>query len=164
MKVLWYRRAMVQAGIEPIGKRIARLRSLHGYTQQSLAVRLAISRVAVSHIEMDISLPSERTITLLAGIFKISPVQLVEGTTYPAAKVDRLPSIANAYTPLEYALALFSNDLEWLEKIPIETHQALRGKVIQRWTMRFSELESSYLDEEELTQLEEAKIRLANLA
>jgi transcriptional regulator with XRE-family HTH domain len=57
--------------LESIGKRIARLRQERGWTQQDLATRLASSRVAVSHIEMDLIIPSERTVTLLAGLFKL---------------------------------------------------------------------------------------------
>lgn len=108
--------------LERIGTRIARLRHEHGWTQQTLSERLAISRVAVSHIEMNLSTPSERTITLLAGLFKISPFALVEGTTYPQAKVERLPHTACCYTKLEMELALLEKDLAWirhLEGIPL---------------------------------------------
>ena len=62
---------------ETIGQRIARLRQQMGWTQEALAERVAISRVAISHFEMDIAIPSERTITLLAGLFKLSPPELV---------------------------------------------------------------------------------------
>lgn len=86
---------------EQIGKRIARLRSEGDWTQQSLSARLGISRVAISHIEMDSTVPGERTITLLAGIFKVSPHDLVYGTTYPKAKSDRLPNVACRYTEIE---------------------------------------------------------------
>src|SRR3989304_8739475 len=99
---------------ETIGKRIARLRQETGWTQRALAARRAISRVAVSQIEMDLTLPSERTVTLLAGLFKLSPQALVEGTTYPLAKAERLPQVACCYTALEYDLALL-NDLAWIE-------------------------------------------------
>ena len=105
---------------ETIGQRIARLRQQQGWTQQALAERIAISRVAVSHIEMDISVPGERTITLLAGLFKLTPPELVAGTTYPAAKAERLPVAACSYTPLELALALLQNDLDWLQRLAQE--------------------------------------------
>jgi transcriptional regulator with XRE-family HTH domain len=71
---------------DSIGKRIAFLRQKHGWTQQSFANRLAMSRVAISHMEMDLSIPSERSIILMAGIFKLSPLEMVENTTYPHAK------------------------------------------------------------------------------
>jgi transcriptional regulator with XRE-family HTH domain len=44
--------------LETIGRRLARLRQEQGWTQQTLAARLAISRVAVSHYEM--KLPAGR--------------------------------------------------------------------------------------------------------
>jgi transcriptional regulator with XRE-family HTH domain len=103
--------------LESIGKRIARLRQERGWTQQTLSERLAISRVAVSHIEMDLSTPSERTITLLAGLFKTSPYALVEGTTYPQAKIERLPYTACCYTALEMELALLEKDLDWIRRL-----------------------------------------------
>ncbi|MFM7678582.1 MAG: helix-turn-helix domain-containing protein, partial [Roseiflexaceae bacterium] len=56
-----------------LGKRIATLRMQRGWTQERLAERLAVSRVAVSHIEMGLSVPSERTVVLLAGIFQCEP-------------------------------------------------------------------------------------------
>ena len=56
--------------VETIGKRIAYLRQKNNWTQQSLANRLAMSRVAISHIEMDLTIPSERSITLMAGIIQ----------------------------------------------------------------------------------------------
>ncbi len=58
---------------ESFGKRIARLRQQRGWTQERLAERLAVSRVAVSHIEMGLSIPSERTVVLLAGLFDTEP-------------------------------------------------------------------------------------------
>jgi transcriptional regulator with XRE-family HTH domain len=103
--------------LETIGQRIARLRQQQGWTQQALAERIAVSRVAISHIEMDISIPGERTITLLAGLFKLAPFELVGGTTYPAAKAERLPHTVCSYTPLEMALALLHNDLAWLQRL-----------------------------------------------
>jgi len=44
--------------LETIGRRLARLRQEQGWTQKTLAAWLAISRVAVSHFEID--LPAER--------------------------------------------------------------------------------------------------------
>src|SRR5881398_1940501 len=87
------------------------------WTQADLAARLAVSRVAVSHFEMGLALPSERTIVLLAGLFKLEPHELVAGTSYPAAKRERLPSVACRYTELELQLALLRRDLEWLDRL-----------------------------------------------
>jgi transcriptional regulator with XRE-family HTH domain len=102
---------------ETIGQRIARLRQQQGWTQQALAERIGVSRVAISHIEMDLSTPGERTVTLLAGLFKQAPPDLVAGTTYPAAKAERLPLSACSYTPLELALARLQNDFDWLQRL-----------------------------------------------
>jgi transcriptional regulator with XRE-family HTH domain len=154
--------------LESIGKRIARLRHEHGWTQQTLSERLAISRVAVSHIEMDLSTPSERTITLLAGLFKTSPFALVEGTTYPQAKVERLPHTACCYTKLEMELALLEKDLAWirhLEGTPLweecsrETWQTWRPR-LGRWTDRTSE-NWHPLEEQEQKILKQAQQELA---
>jgi transcriptional regulator with XRE-family HTH domain len=122
---------------EAIGKRIARLRTSLGWTQQMLADRLAISRVAVSHIEMDLTIPGERTITLLAGIFKMTPAELVQHSTYPDAKAERLPLNVCSYTPLEVELALLENDLKWLEKVKNTANfKGLRAQMISEWRER----------------------------
>ena len=100
--------------VDSIGKRLAYLRQRQGWTQQSLADRLAMSRVAISHMEMDLTIPSERTITLMAGVFKLTPTDLVEGTSYPRAKAERLPTLTMIYTELELNYALFLNDTQWI--------------------------------------------------
>ena len=56
--------------LEGLGRRVADHRAKLGLTQQELAERLGISRVAVSHIESGVTDPGERTVTLLAGLFK----------------------------------------------------------------------------------------------
>jgi transcriptional regulator with XRE-family HTH domain len=148
---------------ENIGKRIARLRQERGWTQQDLANRLAISRVGVSHIEMELSLPSERTITLLAGLFKLAPYKLVEGTTYPAAKAERLPPNACCYTSFELDLALLKNDLEWLAQL--EARQAgnlayWKRSLWEKWEPRLEQRELETVDAWEKAQLLEARRRL----
>jgi transcriptional regulator with XRE-family HTH domain len=103
-----------------LGRRIARLRRELGWTQQELADRLAISRVAVSHVESGVSVPSERTITLLAGVFKLEPVDLVADTDYPVAKAERLPVTAARYTEVELQLRLHAatpDDPAWPERL-----------------------------------------------
>ena len=99
---------------ESFGKRIARLRQQRGWTQERLAERLAVSRVAVSHIEMGLSIPSERTVVLLAGLFDTEPHLLVAGSNYPDAKRERLPSVASRYTAAEQLRAVLAADLAWL--------------------------------------------------
>ena len=100
--------------LKQLGRRIAYLRSAQGWTQQWLADRSAMSRVAVSHIEMDLLVPSERTITLLAGLFKLEPLELVQGTTYPVSKAERLPLVSCRYTEMELQLTLLRADMAWL--------------------------------------------------
>jgi hypothetical protein len=61
---------------------------------------------------MDLIIPSERTVTLLAGVFKITPHELVDGTTYPLAKAEKLPLTTCSYTAFELELALL--ETSWL--------------------------------------------------
>jgi len=91
--------------LQPLGQRIGMLRAERGWTQAALGERLAMSRVAVSHLETGLAMPSERTVVLLAGLFKREPHELVEGTNYPVARADRLPEVACRYTELELRLA-----------------------------------------------------------
>ena len=136
--------------VETIGKRIAYLRQRNGWTQQSLADRLAMSRVAISHIEMDLTIPSERSITLMAGIFKLSPLELVNATTCPKAKAERLPEVASLYTELELQYALLVNDSEWLQRLddPKQKSRDLCA-VSEKWSLKLKQWNLSYLDDRE---------------
>src|SRR3954462_7329033 len=100
---------------ESLGRRIAELRAKLGVTQQELAERLAVSRTAVSHLESGMSVPGERTVVLLAGLFKVEPRELVAGTNYPMGKSERLPAVAARHTEVEHLVALLDNDFAWLE-------------------------------------------------
>jgi transcriptional regulator with XRE-family HTH domain len=91
---------------ESLGDRIAKHRTELGWTQAELAERVGISRVALSHIEAGISNPGERTVALLAGVFKVEPHELVAQTDYPSAKAERLPLVTARYTEVEHQLAL----------------------------------------------------------
>ncbi len=102
---------------ETLGSRLSRLRATQGWTQQELADRVADSRVAVSHFEMDLAVPSERTIALLAGVFKLEPLALVAGTYYPPGKAERLPPVVARYTEIEKELCLLERDLQWLSRL-----------------------------------------------
>src|SRR4051812_49532296 len=84
---------------EVLGRRIADLRAKLGWTQQELAERLAISRVAVSHLEAGLTDPGERTVALLAGVFKVEPHELVAGPTKPLPQSERLPRGGGRGTP-----------------------------------------------------------------
>jgi transcriptional regulator with XRE-family HTH domain len=93
-----------------LGTRLAAHRKALGWTQQELAERLGASRAAVSHLEAGLSVPSERTVALLAGIFKCEPHDLVAGTGYPMAKAERLPPVVCRYTEVELQLRLLETD------------------------------------------------------
>ena len=96
---------------EALGHRIAKHRADLGWTQAELAERVGISRVALSHIESAISSPGERTVALLAGVFKVEPHELVTDSDYPTAKAERLPVVAARYTEVEHQLALLDAQL-----------------------------------------------------
>lgn len=140
---------------ENLGRKIARLRSALGWTQADLAARLAISRVAVSHLEAGISIPGERTVTLLAGLFKLEPHELVAGTNYPPAKADRLPLVACRYTEVELQLALLDADIE-------RTGASFDPVLSEEWRRRLDKLRRSTHDRRERAALDEAVRDLAN--
>ena len=139
-------------GTEPLGRRIADLRAKVGWTQQELADRLAVSRVAVSHIESGLSEPGERTVTLLAGVFKMEPHELIADTSYPAAKAERLPLVTARYTEVELQLALLDADLARLAELP----PTYRRELIERWLGRLAVLADLALDDRERSALLEA--------
>lgn len=141
-----------QHGPESLGARIARLRAARGWTQEQLAVRLAASRVAVSHFEMGLALPSERTVVLLAGLFKLEPHALVAGTSYPQAKAERLPGVACRYTEAEQQLALLARDMEWAARLG----GSARREMIAAWRAKLAALIDAADDDEERRKLEEA--------
>ena len=136
---------------ETLGARIARLRAARGWTQEQLAVRLAASRVAVSHFEMGLALPSERTVVLLAGLFKLEPYELVAGTTYPIAKAERLPAVACRYSEAEHQLALLQRDLAWADRLG----GASLRKITAEWRAKLAALIEATGDDEERRMLEE---------
>ena len=140
-----------------LGRRIAACRAELGLTQQALASRIAISRVALSNLESGRSVPGERTVTLLAGIFGMEPWDLVEGTSYPSAKVDRLPLVAARHTEVELQLSLLERDRTWLESAP----PAMAAEVLERWRVELIALESATLDP---VQRDKVRAALAALA
>jgi transcriptional regulator with XRE-family HTH domain len=138
------------------------LRSTHGWTQQQLAERLAVSRVAVSHLEAGLSVPGERTVTLLAGLFKLEPAELVNGTDYPEARRERLPLIACRYTETEQQLALFERDLLWLGREEVRD-SAWRRQIRDQWALIFERLLSRTRDRREHELIAAAQRRLYDL-
>ncbi len=98
---------------------------------------------------------------MLAGLFKLSPQALVEGTTYPLAKAERLPETTCSYTQLELNLALFENDLEWLEKLPNSPEKSrLTAQTLESWTPRLASLAETGSGEHERELLENARLKL----
>ena len=139
--------------MESLGKRIAKLRAGLGWTQQDLADRVAVSRVALSHIESDISVPGERTVALLAGVFELEPHELVADTTYPVAKADRLPLVVTRHTEVELQVRLLDRDLELAERYGDPS-------LLEGWDLRLSALRRATLDRRQLDLLGGAESRL----
>lgn len=144
--------------VERLGRRIAAHRAKLGWTQQELAERLAVSRVAVSHLEAGLSAPGERTVALLAGIFKVAPHDLVAGTDYPVAKADRLPLVVAQHTEVELALELFESDVRWLEHAPGQARV-----VLDRWEATFADLAHRSHDARQRSLVDEARRRVGRL-
>ncbi len=152
-------------GASSLGQRISLLRAERSWTQQQLADRLGISRVAVSHLETDINTPGERTVALLAGLFRVEPHDLVAGTTYPAAKADRLPVVVNRWTDVEHHLALLERDLWWLDGadgsgVPADRSQVER--ILGSWDTVLAKLASVVVDPTEVAALAEARARVSH--
>lgn len=151
--------AQVLSAPETLGQRIARLRGLRGWTQQELAERLAASRVAVSHFEAGLALPSERTLVLLAGLFRLEPHELIAGTSYPLAKAERLPLCACRYTEVELHMALLRRDLEWAAYAPQR-----RAELAREWAARLAALLLRTDDPAERRLIDEMQVLLRQTA
>jgi transcriptional regulator with XRE-family HTH domain len=131
--------------VPELGRRIADLRAKLGWTQQELADRVGVSRVAVSHLEAGMTDPGERTVALLAGVFKVEPHELVAGTGYPAGKAARLPVVVARHTEVEHQLGLLERDLAWLERLDDE-HGI---PVLAEWDAQLRALAGTALDRRE---------------
>ena len=118
-----------------------------------------MSRVAVSHLEAGMTMPGERTVALLAGLFKVAPHDLVAGTDYPPAKADRLPVVVTQHTEVELRLALFENDLGWFESVSPQQAEI----VLERWERTFAVLRDDSYDERERSELTGALRRVRSL-
>ena len=144
-----------------LGRRIADLRAERSWTQQQLADRLGISRVAVSHLETDLNVAGERTVALLAGCFGMEPHDLVDGTTYPVAKADRLPLVVARWTEVEHQLALLDRDLWWVAR-PGAMTGSETDALLGRWESVLAKLADTILDPGEVTAVAAARRRLAD--
>lgn len=152
-------------GAGSLGQRIATLRVDRGWTQQQLADRLGISRVAVSHLETDLNTPSERTVALLAGLFRLEPHDLVAGTSYPTAKSDRLPLVVTRWTEVEHQLALLSRDLWWLDGADGSLDPAPRpvvDQVLGEWDTALAKLADTVVDAAESFLVAQAREAVAH--
>lgn len=142
-----------------LGQRISVLRAERGWTQQQLADRLGISRVAVSHLETDLNTPSERTVAILAGLFRLEPHDLVAGTSYPMAKADRLPLVVARWTEVEHQLALLERDLEWLDAGAGD--RATAERVLARWEADLAKLAADVREPGEAALVADARRSLS---
>lgn len=151
-------------GTSSLAARIGVLRAGRGWTQQQLADRLGISRVAVSHLEAGINSPDARSVTLLAGVFGCEPHELVAGTDYPAAKSDRLPLVVARHTEVAHQVALMEADLAWVEgPSPVVSDPAVAADVRARWRTALDKLATTVLDPDERAALEGARRRIDDL-
>jgi len=161
------------SGPASLGKRIASLRNDRGWTQQTLADRLGISRVAVSHLESGTNTPGERTVALLAGLFRMEPLDLVAGTSYPPAKSDRLPVVVNRWTEAEHRLAMLERDLAWLAGDPTGSGGETRPKpvvpaetadlVLAEWEAVLAKLDAEVAEATEAATVARARRRVRDL-
>ncbi len=148
--------------LDKLGARIARYRTALGWTQQELAERIAASRTAISHFEMDIAVPSERTIVLLAGLFRCEPHELVANTYYPPAKSDRLPAVAARYTEVEKELCLLEHDLSMLAEWD-RANDHWWQTALFRWQQRLLALHANACDTQERRMLEAGLHKLSEV-
>lgn len=149
------------SGPASLAARLGLLRTRRGWTQQQLAERLGVSRVAVSHLEAGINSPDARSVALLAGVFGLEPHELVDGTDYPAAKRDRLPLVVARHTEVDHQLALMELDLAWTEgPAAVVTDLTVAEDVRTRWRVTLAKLEASVVDPEQSRRLADARRRL----
>ncbi|MBA3943534.1 MAG: helix-turn-helix transcriptional regulator [Herpetosiphonaceae bacterium] len=148
--------------LDKLGARIAHYRTALGWTQQELADRIAASRTAISHFEMDLAVPSERTIVLLAGLFRCEPHALVANTYYPAAKSERLPAIAARYTEVEKELCLLEHDLNIVAEFDGANDHRWQTSLLH-WQDRLLALHASTDDTRERHILEAALHKLNHM-
>lgn len=144
-----------------LGRRIADLRAERNWTQQQLADRLGISRVAVSHLETDLNVAGERTVALLAGCFGMEPHDLVAGTTYPVAKADRLPLVVARWTEVEHQVALCDRDLWWIARAG-SMPGAEADVLLSQWESTLAKLADAVLDPNEIEAVADARRRVAD--
>lgn len=144
--------------MEPFGRRIAKQRAELGWTQARLAERIAVSRVALSHLEAGMSVANERTVALLAATFGLEAHDLIAGTDYPRAKAERLPLVVARHTEVDLQLALLGADLRWIDALAASgAAQRLAEETIAGWCRRLDELIEQVVDPEERRRVVEQR-------
>ena len=120
--------------------------------------------MAVSHLETDINTPSERTVAMLAGLFRMEPHDLVEATSYPVAKSDRLPLVVARWTEVEHQLAMLGRDLWWLDGSSLvgTADRATVERVLGEWEIVLAKLADRVLDPEGAAALATARRAVAD--
>jgi transcriptional regulator with XRE-family HTH domain len=141
---------------------VAKLRGELGWTQAQLAERVAVSRVALSHVESNVSVPSERTVTLLAGVFGLEPHELAAGTDYPPAKAERLPLVTARHTEVAHQLAVLGGQLGLLDRVPDAVRARLAADLRAEWAERLRSLLDRTAETEERRRLRVALRALAS--
>lgn len=147
-------------GNQPLGRRLAKLRAGLGWTQTEVAERVGISRVALSHLESGLSVANERTVALLAGLYRLEPHALIAGTDYPLSKAERLPAVTARYTEVEHQLALARLELAWAERLASPAERAALGR---RWSQALTALLAETYDQRSRWAVE-AALRAINLS
>jgi transcriptional regulator with XRE-family HTH domain len=145
--------------VEPFGRRVAKWRVDRGLTQARLAERIAVSRVALSHLEAGMTVAGERTVALLAGVFGVEAHELAAGTDYPLAKAERLPLAVTRYTEVDHELALLAADLRWIDDVEELTPagRRLTASCAAGWVDRLARLAQRSVD-----PLERDRVRTAH--
>jgi transcriptional regulator with XRE-family HTH domain len=139
---------------ESFGRRIAKLRADSGWTQTELAERVGLSRVGLSHVEATMSVPSERTVILLAGVFLMEPHQLVADTDYPPAKAERLPAVAARYTEVDHQLRTLDAVLDTLDRAAAaRDRDRLLDEIRGEWRSRLGDLLDRTVDNDERARI-----------
>ena len=99
--------------------------------------------------------------TLLASVFGMEPHDLVAGTDYPTARVDRLPLVVARRTEVAHQVALMDADLAWVEgPDAVVGDPAVAEEVRQRWRVALAKLAATVADRDEAAVLDAARTRL----
>jgi transcriptional regulator with XRE-family HTH domain len=142
---------------------VAKHRAELGWTQAQLAERVALSRVALSHIETGLSVPSERTVTLLAGVFGCEPWELAAGTNYPPAQAERLPLVTARHTEVDHQLAILAAALGAAARIPAPAGPRLAADLRADWRPRLAALAAQCADPGERERVRAVLVSIATM-